>query len=369
MRKLTKPTYIIAEVGVNHNGDIKTAFQLVDVAVNAGVDAVKFQTFKAENLVVKGADKAEYQKQTTDANETQFSMLKRLELSLDAHYKLHAYCDAKGVDFLSTAFDMESLKFLDNKLKLKTLKIPSGEITNGPLLLAFAQTGCNLILSTGMSTLDEVKEALGVLAFGFLNATNSRKNLSKFIFQQAYLSNAGKKILKDKVTILHCTTEYPTPYDDINLNAMTTMHNEFNLNIGYSDHSEGIFISVAAVVMGATMIEKHFTLNKLSEGPDHKASLEPSELTDMVFSIRSVEQAMGDGKKVPARSEIKNRDIARKSIVAIDHINKGESFSEKNISIKRPGTGICPMNYWAILAEKSDLDYAPDNIISWPQSI
>ena len=252
--------YIIAEAGVNHNGDKKMAFQLVDVAVKAGADAVKFQTFVAENIVTKSADKAEYQKQTTDGSESQFEMLKRLELSYDLHYELIKYCQEKKIEFLSTAFDIESLDFLVNQLKLKTLKISSGEITNGPLLLAHAETGCDIILSTGMSTLLEVKDALGVLAFGLLNSNKYKP--SKTNFQRAYLSTEGQKLLKEKVTILHCTTEYPAPPQEINLNTIITMRETFGLNTGYSDHSEGIIVPIAATSMGAVLIEKHFTLDR-----------------------------------------------------------------------------------------------------------
>jgi len=357
-----KRTYIIAEAGVNHNGNRKMAFQLVDAAIEAGADAVKFQTFKAENLVTKNADKAEYQKKITDNAETNFEMLKKLELSHDLHHELIEYCRKNKIEFLSTAFDLESLDFLTNCLNLKTLKIPSGEITNGPLLLAHAKIGCNLILSTGMATLGEIEDALGVLAFGLIN-DNSLKP-SKAVFQQAYLSTEGQKILKDKVTILHCTTEYPAPPNEINLNAMQTMRNAFGLQTGYSDHSEGITIPIAAVAMGAAVIEKHFTLDRALPGPDHKASLDPDELKAMVKSIRIVERSMGDGLKGPMISELKNRPIARKSLIAAKDIKQGETFTTENMTVKRSGVvGISPMEYWELVGNVAKIDILQDALI------
>jgi len=357
-----KNTYIIAEAGVNYNGSRDMALQLVDVAVEAGADAVKFQTFKAENLVTKGAAKAEYQNETTDNAETHFEMLKKLELSHDLHYELIEYCHKSRIEFLSTAFDLESLDFLANCLNLKTLKIPSGEITNGPLLLAHAKTGCNLILSTGMATLGEIEDALGVLAFGLIN-DNSLKP-SKMAFQQSYLSIEGQKLLKDKVAILHCTTEYPVPPSAINLNAMQTMRNAFGLCIGYSDHSEGIIVPIAAVAQGATVIEKHFTLDRKLPGPDHKASLEPDDLKSMVMAIRTVEKSMGNGVKSPMPSEIKNRVIVRKSLVAKKNIKQGEVFNKDNMTEKRPGIGISPMEYWNMMGKKTRIDIVKDGLIN-----
>jgi len=356
-----KSTYIIAEAGVNHNGNREMALKLIDVAVGAGVDAVKFQTFKAQNLVIKSADKAVYQKETTDNSETQFEMLKKLELPYDLHYELIEYCQKNKIEFLSTAFDLESLDFLANSLKLKTLKIPSGEITNGPLLLAHAKTGCNLILSTGMATLGEIEEALGVLAFGLINDQSFKP--SKTAFQQAYFSTKGQKILKNKVTILHCTTEYPAPPNEINLNAMQTMRNAFGLQTGYSDHSKGIAIPIAVTAMGAVVIEKHFTLDRNLSGPDHKASLEPDELKAMVEAIRMVEQSMGIGLKGPTPSELKNITVARKSLIAVKEIKQGEEISEDNITAKRPGTGISPMVYWEMLNKTAQQNYSADEVI------
>ena len=349
-----KPIYVIAEAGVNHNGSSEMAFQLVDAAVEAGVDAVKFQTFKADNLVTTSADKAEYQKATTGVSESQYEMLKRLELSYEMHHQLSEYCKKKGIEFLSTAFDTDSLRFLVDDLGLTRLKIPSGEITNGPLLLEHAQTSCDLILSTGMATLGEVEEALGVIAYGLSGGKNSDIKPSRAAFQKAYFSDQGQACLKEKVTVLHCTTEYPAPAKEINLNAMLTMHQAFGLQTGYSDHSEGITVPIAASAMGATLIEKHFTLDKTLSGPDHKASLEPDELKQMVTAIRTVEQVMGNGVKGPMPSEIKNREVVRKSLVATEVIKEGDEFSEQNITIKRPGTGRSPMVYWDLIGTESN---------------
>lgn len=351
---------IIAEAGVNHNGNDEMAFQLVDAAVEAGVDVIKFQTFKTENLVTKYASKAEYQLQSINVDESQFAMLKKLELSHDAHRKLIEYCKLKNIEFLSTAFDMESLEFIVNDLQFKTLKLPSGEITNGPLLLAHAQTGCELIVSTGMAAMDEIEEALGVIAFGMLGL----KNPSRIAFQDAFCSEEGQKILNEKVTLLHCTTEYPAPLSDINLKAMSTMADVFGLKIGYSDHSEGITVPIAAAALGATLIEKHFTLDKTLPGPDHKASLEPYELKNMVDGIRAVEKILGDGVKGPRPSEFGNRDVARKSIVAAHDIAVGEIFTQNNITIKRPGTGKSPMEYWELLGEESHSEIKSDELIT-----
>mgnify|MGYP006411336343 FL=1 len=356
-----KPVYIIAEAGVNHNGDRDSAFRLVDAAVNAGADAVKFQTFNTESMVTKNADKAEYQKQIECGFETQFEMLKRLEMSYDMHYEIVEYCKKKKIDFLSTAFDLHSLDFLVQHLKLKTLKISSGDITDGPLLLAYAKTGCNLILSTGMSTLGEIEDALSVLAFGLLNKTKTR--LSKTSFQKARLSAEGQKLLKKKVAILHCTTEYPATPQEINLNAILTIYNAFGLKTGYSDHSKGIIVPIAATAIGARVIEKHFTLDRSQPGPDHKASLEPDELIAMVKGIRIVEKSMGNGLKGPTPSELKNKEIARKSLVAIKDIKKGEKLTGDNMTIKRPGSGISPMEYWDSIGNLAQSDIMKDSVI------
>jgi N-acetylneuraminate synthase len=351
--------FIIAEAGVNHNGYPDRAFDLVDIAIDSGADAIKFQTFKTENIVTKYAPKAKYQQQEVG---TQFNMLKELELSYKVHHKLFKYCKKNHIEMLSTAFDLESLDFLVSSLNLKTLKIASGEITNGPLLLAHARTGCHIILSTGMANLIEIEKALGVLAFGFMCDKNTGTPSHKE-FSNAYSSLIGKKLLRERVTLLHCTTEYPAPLKDINLNAILTMRDAFNLKIGYSDHSEGIVVPTAAAALGAVLIEKHFTSDKLLPGPDHKASLSPSELKNMVLSVRTVERVLGDGTKFPTESELKNIPIARKSLVSTKIIQKGEIFTKENISTKRPGFGVSPMHYWDFLGNKSKADYNVDDII------
>ncbi|MBC3229575.1 N-acetylneuraminate synthase [Serratia fonticola] len=356
-----KRSCIIAEAGVNHNGNEELAFKLIDAAHDAGVDIVKFQTFKAKNLVTKNAKQAVYQQVNTGKSESQLAMLSRLELSYDAHHRLIKYCNSKGISFLSTAFDSESLEFLVNDLKLKKLKIPSGEITNAPFVLQHAKTGADIIVSTGMATLSEIERVLGVIAFGYIGS--QEKKPTEQAFQEAYFSAEGRKLLEDKVTILHCTTEYPAPFTEINLNVLNTLRHAFNLPIGYSDHSKGIAIPIAAVALGATVIEKHFTLDKSMEGPDHKASLNPDELKQMVISIREVESAMGNGLKGPTSSEVKNKNIARKSIVAIDKIQRGQSFTAQNIDIKRPGSGMSPYSWWTLMEKKATKDYQPgDNI-------
>ena len=327
-------TFIIAEAGVNHNGSFELAKQLVDKAVWAGADCIKFQTFNSKNLVSKNAQKAEYQKKTTDSSESQLEMLKKLELSKEDFIELRDYCNQKGIMFLSTPFDLESIDFLAS-IGVKTWKIPSGEITNYPFLRAIGKRKKSVIMSTGMCTIDEVHDAVNVLkSFGTTD-----------------------------ITLLHCTTEYPAPYDSVNLKAMLTLQKEFGYKVGYSDHTNGIEIPVAAVAMGASVIEKHFTLDKTMEGPDHKASLEPEELRQMVLSIRNVEAAIGDGIKQPSEAEKKNIAIARKSIVAACDIKKGEEFTENNLTAKRPGNGISPMQWDKILGTKAIRDYMTDELI------
>lgn len=326
--------FIIAEAGVNHNGSIEIAQKLVDAAVAAGADAVKFQTFKAEKLVCKNAQKAEYQMETTDKAESQFDMLKKLELTVDMHKQLISYCNQKGIMFLSTPFDIDSLEFLV-QCGVDIIKIPSGEITNYPYLRAVGRTGKKVILSSGMSTLDEVRDAVKVLK-----------------------DNGSKEII-----VLHCNTEYPTPYADVNLKAMLTLKDELKIDVGYSDHTKGIEVPIAAAALGAMVIEKHFTLDKEMEGPDHKASLEPNELQEMVKAIRNIEIALGNGKKSPSESEKKNVGIVRKSIVARCNIIKGEKFTESNLTTKRPGTGISPMAWNDIIGKKAERDFKEDELI------
>ena len=355
-------TLIIAEAGVNHNGSEELAFKLVDAAFNAGADIVKFQTFKASKLVTASAEQAEYQVTNTQKKESQLAMLSRLELSFEFHLKLVEYCNKLGIEFLSTAFDSESLKFLVNDLKLKKLKIPSGDLTNAPLVLEHAQTGCDLIVSTGMATLAEIETALGVIAFGYVAIKTEKPSIQAF--EKAYYSELGQKMLKEKVTILHCTTEYPAPLEDINLKAMDTIANAFKLPVGYSDHSAGINIPIAAVAREATIIEKHFTLDRNMDGPDHKASLEPEQLKAMIEGIRNIELALGDGLKGPRPSEVKNKSVARKSLVAEQVIKKGTIFSKDNMTSKRPGSGQNPINYWGLLGSEAKSDYQIGDLIN-----
>ena len=328
--------FIIAEAGVNHNGSIELAFKLIDAAVEAGVDAVKFQTFKAENLVSKNTQKAEYQKQTTNPLESQLDMLKKLELDVDVHKKLIKYCNAKGIMFLSSPFDHDSIDLL-NELGLKIYKIPSGEITNLPYLRRIGSLAKQVILSTGMSTLKEVGDALAILV------------------------DSGTK--KENITVLHANTMYPTPMEDVNLNAMKTIQKEFDVAVGYSDHTLGIEVDIAAVAMGASIVEKHFTIDKAKEGPDHKASLEPEELRAMVIAIRNVEKALGDGIKIPSGSEKPNIVVARKSILANQKIKKGDTLTEENIIVKRPGNGISPMKWDEVIGLVAAKDYQVDDKI------
>ena len=354
-------TLIIAEAGVNHNGDEKLAFELVDAAHQAGADIVKFQTFKAAKLVTRNAKQAEYQVENTNKKESQLAMLSRLELSYDFHIELVSYCEKLGIEFLSTAFDSESLSFLVNDLKLKKLKIPSGDLTNAPLVLEHARTECDLIVSTGMASLAEIETALGVIAFGLTAKECEKPSIEAF--ERAYFSKLGQQALKEKVTILHCTTEYPAPLWDINLKAMDTIANAFKLPVGYSDHSAGVNVPIAAVAREATIIEKHFTLDKNMDGPDHKASLDPNELKEMVKGIRDVELVLGDGLKGPRPSEVKNKLVARKSLIAEKTILKGEKFNEQNMSIKRPGNGQNPINYWTIIDKPSNSNYQSGDLI------
>lgn len=328
--------FIIAEAGVNHNGSVELAKKLIDVASASGVDAVKFQTFKAVNLVSKKATKADYQKETTDAGESQFEMLKKLELDVNTHRELIAYCKVKEILFLSTPFDHDSIKLLDG-LGLEIFKIPSGEITNLPYLRHIGSLTKQVILSTGMANIGEVEDALDVLI------------------------EAGTH--KDSITVLHANTMYPTPMEDVNLRAMVTLGKTFDVAYGYSDHTLGIEVDFAAVAMGATCIEKHFTLDKTMEGPDHKASLEPDELQAMVQGIRNIEKALGSSVKKPSPSETPNIKIARKSIVASSSIKKGEIFTEENLSIKRPATGINPMRWDEIVGTIAGKDYVEDELI------
>lgn len=329
-------TTIIAEAGVNHNGSIDRAKKMIDVAADAGANFVKFQTFKVEALVTRTANKAEYQKNLTAADEPQFEMIKKLELDRSAHEELIQHCRQRGIQFLSTAFDDDSIELL-HELNIPLYKIPSGEIINLPYLRHIGRMGIPIMMSTGMATLEEVQVALNILI------------------------ESGAE--KEAITVLHCNTEYPTPMQDVNLKAMLTMRDELGIAVGYSDHTLGIEVPIAAVAMGAVVIEKHFTLDRTLPGPDHRASLEPDELKAMVSAIRNIEEAMGDGVKKPSPSETKNISIVRKSIVAKRLIRKGERFSEDNLTTKRPGTGISPLEWDSVLEKTAEKDYQPDDLI------
>ena len=329
--------FIIAEAGVNHNGSTELAKKLIDVASNAGADAVKFQTFKAEKLVSKDAKKAAYQQENMQVkSDSQYEMLKKLELDTQTHKELIAYCNTKNIMFLSTPFDLESIELL-NDLQLPIFKIPSGEITNLPYLRAIAKLNKKVVLSTGMSSMQEVREAFEVL-----------------------LNNGTEK---ENITILHANTMYPTPMEDVNLHAMQSIQKELDITVGYSDHTLGIEVPIAAVAMGASIIEKHFTLSRSMEGPDHKASLEPDELKAMVISIRNIEKSLGSYEKKPSPSEMPNMALARKSIVAARKIAKGEVLSEENLTVKRPGEGISPMRWDKIIGKVATKSYDIDEMI------
>ncbi len=349
---------IIAEAGVNHNGDLDMAFKLVDEAASAGADIVKFQSFRADKLASKNAPKANYQIENDGSEESQYDMLKRLELSESDHYELIEHCKKRNIEFLSTPFDVDGLHMLVDQFNISTIKLGSSELTNAPILLAAAQTGHPVIISTGMATIDDIQGALGVLAFGYLNIGGKPSHSA---FEYAFKNVRANKVLSDNVTILHCTTAYPTPHHDANLNAMHSIKDKFDIPVGYSDHTMGIEVPIAAVAMGATIIEKHFTLDRSFSGPDHKASLEPSELIDMVRSIRNVESALGNGHKVPAKSEQTNMFMARKSVVAANDIQEGELLTPENLAIKRPASGCSPMNYWDVIGTKATRSYKKDD--------
>ena len=328
--------FIIAEAGVNHNGSVDLAKKLIDIAYNSGADAVKFQSFKAESLVSKNAQKADYQKQTTDASETQFKMIKKLELDLNTHKELIDYCQEKDIMFLSSPFDHESIDLISG-LGLQIFKIPSGEITNLPYLRHIGSLGKRVIISTGMAKIEEIGDALNIL----IDAGTSKKN----------------------ITVLHANTMYPSPMEDVNLNAMLTIQKEFDVAVGYSDHTLGIEVDIAAVAMGASCIEKHFTLDKTLEGPDHKASLIPSELKAMVRAIRNIEKALGSSVKKPSPSETVNMVVVRKSVVAKKNIKKGDILDENNLCTKRPGSGISPMRWDEVVGTIATKDYKKDELI------
>jgi N-acetylneuraminate synthase len=356
-------TFIIAEAGVNHNGSLDRALALVDAAAQAGADAVKFQTFKSEAVISRSAVKADYQIRNTGDSESQLEMVKKLELDLAAHQKLLTQCQKRGIQFLSTPFDLPSVDMLVKNLNVQRIKIASGEITNAPLLLHVSRTDLPVILSTGMSTLGDVEDALGVLAFGYVH---SDRQPSIAAFRQALQSGEGQQMLAEKVVLLHCTTEYPTPFAEVNLRAIETLRAAFGLPVGLSDHTVGYSAAVAAAALGVCIIEKHFTMDRSLPGPDHIASLEPGELAAMVTAIREVEQAMGSPRKTVAACETKNQAIARKSLVAASEIRAQDIFSVTNLTAKRPGDGISPMHYWSMLGRRASRDYKPDELICEP---
>ena len=357
----TPNTFIIAEAGVNHNGSMDLARSLVDAAVAAKADAVKFQSFIATSIVTANAKKADYQIVQTGGQESQLEMLQRLELSQSQQHELFKYCRSQNIEFLSTPFDIQSLKFLVDDIGLSLIKVGSGELTNAPFLLEVARSAKQIILSTGMSTIDEIELALGVIAFG-LSSEKTLKPTTNAC-SKALESDAGKKAINQCVTLLHCTTDYPTAPLDVNLQAMRTLREKFNCQVGLSDHSVGTHISVGAVAMGATVIEKHLTTSRNLEGPDHKASLEPQEFKILVENIRDIEKALGSSEKNPTATEIKNRQVARRSIVASRRIKSGETFTTENIVVKRPGTGQSPFKYWDLLGTKSQRDIAENELI------
>jgi N-acetylneuraminate synthase len=357
---MTRSTFVIAEAGVNHNGQLGLALELVDAAAAAGADAVKFQTFTAGSIATASAPKAEYQTRTT-GEDSQRSMLAALELTEADHRALQARATERNIEFMSSPFDLASLELLV-RLGVRRLKIGSGELTNGPLLLAAGRSGLPVILSTGMASLDEIETALGLLAFGmtFRGAIPDSDGGS---FAAAFADAAGQAALASRATVLHCTTEYPAPLDEVNLLAIPVLADRFGIAVGYSDHTAGTAVSVAAVALGARVIEKHLTLDRGLSGPDHAASIEPDDFARMVAEIREVETALGEPVKRPGATELRNAAIARKSLVAARAIEAGESFSEANLTVKRPGTGRSPMDYWRLLGTPAARAYAADELI------
>jgi len=349
-------TCVIAEAGVNHNGSLPLALKLVDAAADAGADVVKFQTFRAESLVTRAAATAAYQRRTEDAPDTQHALLRGLEMPADWHESLIARAVERGIRFLSTPFDVDSLELLTGRFRLSTIKLSSGEITNAPLLVETARRARHVLLSTGMSTLDEVADALAALAFGFTNDGAP----SREAFRRALQTDAGHAALQERVTLLHCTSEYPAPTEDVNLRAMDTMAEAFGLPIGLSDHTAGTHIAVAAVARGASVIEKHLTIDRTLPGVDHAASLEPDEFARLVREIRDVERALGDGIKRPAPSELRNRDLVRRSLVTARALRAGDPF---DVLPKRPGTGLSPFEYWRVMTQRAGRDYEADEIL------
>ena len=351
---------IIAEAGVNHNGSVDMAKQLVKVAAECGADIVKFQTALPDGVISKNAPKAAYQLETTDKGESQLEMVKKLMFDKKSYQPILQACRDNNIEFLSTPFDLWGLHFLSDECNVSKIKLPSGEVTNTPLLIESARTQKPIILSTGMCTLGDIERALGILAFGYLHKDNP-KNIEECF--RTYNTDEGQKVLREKVTLLHCTTEYPAPFEEVNLRCIRTMKKAFDLPVGYSDHTQGISVALAAVAYGAQIIEKHFTLDKNLPGPDHKASLEPSELKQLVEEVRKVEKALGDGVKKPSPAEEVNLPIVRKSLVAWRKIKKGETFTTENLTAKRPATGISPFHYYEMLGKVATRDYEEDDMI------
>jgi N-acetylneuraminate synthase len=349
---MTNKCLIVAEAGVNHNGDLGMALELVDKASELGADVIKFQTFRADLLAHRKAQKANYQQRLSIKDETQYDMLKRLELSAESHIEIINRCKSKGIQFLSAPFEMLSLDFLVSDLKQQTIKLGSGELTNAPLLLAAARSGVDIILSTGMGTLSEVEEALGVLAYGYLG----RQNPNRAAFREALLEPIAWELLKSHVTLLHCTTEYPAAVEQVNLMAMKTLSAAFGLSVGYSDHTDGNAISIAAVALGARIIEKHFTLDRSLPGPDHAASLDVVGFNELVNGIREVEVAFGNGIKQPYPPEIANKAVVRRSVVASRDLRKGTVLAEQDLTVLRPGNGVSPLFFWDIIGSTLKID-------------
>jgi N-acetylneuraminate synthase len=356
--RVPESVLVIAEAGVNHNGSLDLAIQLVDAATDAGADIVKFQTFRADALATVRAPKAEYQYRTTVSGETQHAMLQRLELSEEAHERLIEHCAKIGIEFMSTPFDLRSVSLL-LRLGVRRMKIGSGDLTNAPLLLSVAQSNVPVILSTGMADLQDVESSLGVLAFGMLGGENP----SRTAFARAWASAEGRDVVRSRVTLLHCTTEYPAPIGEVNLRAMSTMRDAFGIEVGYSDHTDGIAVAIAAVALGATVIEKHLTLDRRLPGPDHAASLEPTQFAALVGGVRDARRALGSPEKSVTPSEARNVVVARKSLVALRPIVEGELFTPENLGAKRPGDGVSPIEYWEWLGRPSPRTFAPNELI------
>lgn len=359
---MNQKVIIIAEAGVNHNGSVKTAIQLIDAAAKAGADAVKFQTYHTEQVMVPDTPKAAYQLKNTSPGETQYEMIQKLELDETAHRILQKHAEKKGIPFLSTAFDLNSLDFLIS-LNVPFLKIASGEIENAPLLRNAARSGKNILLSTGMANLGEIEAALGVLAFGYLELAGETEAPCRSAFRQAYDSDAGREALENHVELLHCTTEYPAPFSEVNLRVLQTLRQCFSLPVGYSDHTSGIAVPIAAAALGASVLEKHLTLDHSLPGPDHKASLEPQEFAIMVQGIRQVEQSLGTSAKRLSPSELQNRTAARKRIVAACPIKRGECYTDRSLAVKRPSGGRSPMEFFDLLGKKADRSYRENEAI------